>query len=454
MEDHHRPAPGPRGTFAPADYDELVDCPLEAGRHLRRTFRVRGVPHRLAVYGGGNYDPDRLVKDLSRIVKTEAAMFGGLPTGTTPSSCTPPPTATAAGAPQLLDAPLPALRVPPRERYEGFLRLAAHEFFHLWNVKRIRPSALGPFDYEREVYTTLLWAMEGVTSYYDGLILVRSRLLTPAKYLRKLADKFKAFLEKPGRRHQSIAEASFDAWIKYYQPDEHSPNSTVSYYEKGEFVALGLDLEIRRRTRNRRSLDDVLRRLYAEVRRAGAGLPEERWREIAEEVAGGSLAAFWRDYVDGTREIDLGRFLEPAGLRVVREVEKQDGEVRPPAGAGSAPSSRSPATTSPSPPSARTPRRARRALRPRRDPRPGPDPRRRRDLGAPAPGLPGRRPLHPDRRPRRLPRELTLTVGLRDSLALRIAPRPRATPLQRASTGAGWAPPEARLIRALRSNIT
>lgn len=306
-----------------ADYDELVDAPVEAGTHAVRTFRVRGIPHRLAVYGGGNYDLVRLTADLRRIVQAEAAMFRRLPY----RDYTFILHTVAEGYGGLEHRNSTTLQYPPfgfrpRDKYEGFLELAAHEFFHLWNVKRIRPEMLGPFDYEREVHTTLLWAMEGVTSYYDGLFLVRAGLVKPEKYLKKLGARLQAFLDKPGRRHQSLAESSWDAWTKHYQPNEHSPNATVSYYEKGEFAALALDLEIRQRTRNRRSLDDVLRKLLREVSSSGRGFPESRWREAAEEAAGGSLAAFWRDHIEGTAELDLGQFLAHAGLEIRREREK------------------------------------------------------------------------------------------------------------------------------------
>jgi predicted metalloprotease with PDZ domain len=185
---------------------------------------------------------------------------------------------------------------------------------------------LGPFDYEKEVHTTLLWAMEGITSYYDGLFLVRAGLVTPARYFTKTAKRWAAFLDKPGRRLHSLSESSFETWIKFYQPNEHSPNATISYYEKGEFAGMALDLEIRRRTRNRRSLDDVVRKLLRQVTAEGAGFPEPDYRRACEEVAGGSLAGFWRDYIDGTRELDLAGFLAAAGLGIRREPKKEEGE--------------------------------------------------------------------------------------------------------------------------------
>ncbi|HZI65054.1 MAG TPA: PDZ domain-containing protein [Thermoanaerobaculia bacterium] len=317
---------GPR-RFAAADYDELVDCPIEAGKFELRTWRTRGIEHRLALHGRVNRPLDRVTRDLAKIVEAEAALFGGLPyEHYTFLLHTGPGSYGGLEHRNSTSLEYSSSGFRSREDYDGFLELAAHEYFHLWNVKRIRPSALGPFDYEREVHTTLLWAMEGITSYYDGLFLVRAGLMSPERYFGKTAKRWAAFLEKPGRRIHSLSESSFDAWIKYYQPNEHSPNSTISYYEKGEFAGMALDLEIRRRTRNRRSLDDVLRRLFKRVTADGAGFPEGDYRRACEDVAGGSLAGFWRDYIDGTRELELGGFLEAAGLGLRRDPKKEEGE--------------------------------------------------------------------------------------------------------------------------------
>jgi predicted metalloprotease with PDZ domain len=321
----------PRGRgFTAADYDELVDCPIETGRFELVKWRTRGIEHRLALHGRVNRPLGRVAKDLAKIVEIEARMFGGLPyPDYTFLLHTAPGTYGGLEHRNSTSLEFSSTGFRAREDYENFLELAAHEYFHLWNVKRIRPAMLGPFDYEREVRTTLLWAMEGITSYYDGLFLVRAGLTTPERYFKKAAKRWQAFLEKPGRRRHALSESSFDAWIKYYQPNEHSPNATVSYYEKGEFVGMALDLEIRRRTRNRRSLDDVLRRLYRLVRSEGAGFPESEYRRVCEEVAGGSLAGFWRDHIDGTRDLALERFLGHAGLGFKREPKKEEGEATP-----------------------------------------------------------------------------------------------------------------------------
>ena len=174
----------------------------------------------------------------------------------------------------------------PRKKYEEFLELVSHEFFHLWNVKRIHPDALGPFDYQREAYTRSLWVMEGVTSYYDRYLLVRAGLQKPEKYLDKLAEELGKIAAIPGRKRQSLEESSFDAWIKLYRPDENSVNSTISYYLKGGVVALLLDLEIRSRTDGQRTLDDVMRLLWTRFGKIDRGFADGSVQALVEEASG------------------------------------------------------------------------------------------------------------------------------------------------------------------------
>jgi len=331
-----RPAPGwkvatgleRRGRrFAARDYDVLVDCPIEIGKFRERPFRVRGIPHRLVVHGPGNYDEDELVGDVRKIVETEIRIMRHVPyrhyTFLLHN------TAERGGGLEHLNST--ALQYPshnyrPREKYDNFLELVAHEFWHLWNVKRIKPAVLGPFDYEREVYTTLLWVMEGLTSYYDTLVPCRAKLFTPEKYFKRTAERIQKYEEKPGRKRQSLSESSFDTWIKLYQPNENAPNSQMSYYEKGELVGMCLDLEIRRRTRGRASLDDVLRALYDEYGREGRGFQEGEFKKVCERFAG-SLDGFYADYVDGVADIPWNRFLGVAGVRLEKEPRKpEDGE--------------------------------------------------------------------------------------------------------------------------------
>ena len=313
---------GPRLT-AP-NYDLLVDCPVEIGSFVQRTFKVRGVPHHVVVHGDGNYDEKRMVDDVRKIVETEVQILRHVPydhyTFILHNTLE-----RGGGLEHLNSTALqyPANGYRPREKYENFLELVAHEFFHLWNVKRIHPEMLGPFDYEREVYTTLLWVMEGFTSYYDTLVPCRAKLFTPEKYFKRMADRIQKYEEKPGRKRQSLSESSFDTWIKLYQPNENATNCQMSYYEKGELVGMCLDLEIRHRTDNRKSLDDVMRLLYEEHGREGKGFPEEEFKRACERVAGG-LEGFFADLVDGTADVPWNRYLGYAGAKLEREAKRPD----------------------------------------------------------------------------------------------------------------------------------
>jgi predicted metalloprotease with PDZ domain len=189
--------------------------------------------------------------------------------------------------------------------------LASHEYFHAWNVKRIKPAAFVPYDHAAEAYTRLLWAFEGITSYYDDLALVRSGVVAPARYLEVVGRTVTGVLRTPGRLRQSVAESSFDAWIKFYRQDENSPNALVSYYAKGSLVALALDLTLRQRGR---SLDDVMRALWQRHGRTGIGVPEDGVERIASEVAGTDLRGFFARYVEGTEDLPLAELLADFGV--------------------------------------------------------------------------------------------------------------------------------------------
>lgn len=314
-------------------YDLLVDCPIEIGTFVQRTFKVRGVPHHLVIHGEGNYDEKRMVDDVRRIVETEVKILRHIPYDHYTFLLHNTTEYRGGGLEHLNSTALQYAPTGyrPREKYENFLELVAHEFFHLWNVKRIHPDMLGPFDYEREVYTTLLWVMEGFTSYYDTLVPCRAKLWTPEKYFKKMADRIQKFEEKPGRKRQSLSASSFDTWIKLYQPNENSANCQMSYYEKGELVGMCLDLEIRRRTENRKSLDDVMRLLYAEYGRKGKGFPEGEFKKACERIAG-NLDRFFADLVDGTGDVLWNKYLAAAGVRLEREPKRpEEGEPARPA---------------------------------------------------------------------------------------------------------------------------
>ena len=272
------------GRWCARSYHELVDSPIAVGDAELRRFEVAGREHLLAVWGGARaqgYTAERLERDLARIVEAEVSFFGGAPYdryvffvflvvggrgGLEHGRCT-----AVMASPDCFEAD---------ESYHDLLSLLAHEFFHLWNVKRIVPAGLAPIDYARENHTRLLWLFEGATSYYDWQFLRRAGVVTPAQYLRHLAAEVTAVEETPGRFEQTLEEASFDAWLKLYRPDEHTLNSTVSYYRKGELACALLDLEIRVRSDGQRSLDDVMRHLWREHGLTGRPVPEQNFEAL------------------------------------------------------------------------------------------------------------------------------------------------------------------------------
>jgi predicted metalloprotease with PDZ domain len=210
--------------------------------------------------------------------------------------------------------------------YRGLLGLASHEYFHAWHVKRIRPQALIDADTGVEAYTRLLWIFEGFTSYYDDLTLVRSGLLSHEAYLSLLGETCAAVLKAPGRHYQSVAESSFDAWIKYYRQDENSPNSIVSYYAKGSLVALTIDLTIRSRTEGVHSLDDVMRLLWNRFGKSEQtfGLSEDGFSEIIEDATGLDLRDELAQWVEGTTDLPLAELLLPLGIEMKQEAAKDE----------------------------------------------------------------------------------------------------------------------------------
>ncbi len=317
-------------AFTASDYDELVDSPFECGTHRTFSFRVLGIPHTLAIWGEGNEDPVRLVRDLTKLVKAAAALFGGLPYERYVFLVH-----LAAGAGGGLEhrasqsVGMEPFSFRPESAYRKNLRLFSHEFFHAWNVKRIRPQLLGPFDYTREVYTRDLWAMEGITCYYQELLLTRAALQEPKHLLEELARQLKDHLETPGTRVQSAEAGSFDAWIRHYRPDENSPNVSESYYRRGALIGWALDLTIRRATNGRRSLDEVMRRLWTRYGSKGRPYPGGAVERVASEVARRSLASFFDRFVRGVETPPFGRLLRPFGLSL-REVPEKDADGEKP----------------------------------------------------------------------------------------------------------------------------
>ena len=319
---------GRRDTFRAENFDILYDSPFLVSNHTVIPFEVRGIPHRFVVDGAGNYDLERFRRDVPKIVEAAAALMGDLPYRDYTFMLMTHPTA-GGGLEHLNSTALIWRRQDFRTdaQHTDFLTLVAHEFFHLWNVKRIRPDALGPFDYTGENYTRLLWVAEGLTSYYENILVRRAGLMTDRDFLSRLAGAIRGLQNTPGRLEQSVEEASFDAWIKYYRPDENSVNSSISYYDKGSILGALLDLEIRRRSNGARSLDDVMRALYNDFSKRNRNYTPEDFQRVSEQMAGGSLEPFFARYVRGREELEYNTPFAAAGLRL--DTTGSDASQRP-----------------------------------------------------------------------------------------------------------------------------
>jgi len=326
---------GQKNTFRAENFDVLYDSPFEASNFKTLVFNVKGVPHRIVIDGAGNYDPERMRRDVQKIVETEVEIMGGeipyrdytfiLHLRQNAGGGLEHLNSTALGYPRFgfvirsgdrATSAAPNPTDTPERDYRGFLGLVSHEFFHLWNVKRIRPDALGPFDYTRENYTKVLWVAEGITDYYADLVLRRAGLVSESEYLSAQARAMKNLQNTPGRLVQSAEESSFDAWVKYYRQDENSVNSQVSYYDKGALLGLLLDLEIRKRSAGAKSLDDVMRYLYAEFFKKDRNYGPADFQKAVELMAGSSLEEFFSKYVRGVQELDYNAALAAAGLKL------------------------------------------------------------------------------------------------------------------------------------------
>ena len=306
-------------TYSFPNYDILADSPIEIGNHEVYTFTAAGVPHEVAMYGDGNFDPQQLVQDMKKVVEESVAIMGELPVdryvfivhnlqrG-------------GGGLEHLNSTTLQTSRwnYGTESGYNGFLSLVAHEYFHLWNVKRLRPQPLGPFDYNQENYTRLLWVSEGITSYYDDLIVRRAGFTSPQRYLDVVAGTIGAVENTPGNKVQTVAESSFDAWIKFYRRNENSNNAEVSYYTKGGVLGQLLNMEVMKNTNGEKSLDDVMRYMYDRYyKKLNRGFTEAEFKEALERITGSNMDTFFRDYVNGTKTPDYNSYFDAAGLKLV-----------------------------------------------------------------------------------------------------------------------------------------
>lgn len=316
--------PSKVNTYFAADFDILYDSPIEVGNQDIFEFNAAGVVHEVAMYGGGNYDKEVLKRDMAKIVHEQTKVFGVNPnkryvfivhnfnSG-------------GGGLEHLNSTVLGASRnaYSTEAGLLRFLALVSHEYFHLWNVKRLRPIALGPFNYDAENYTTNLWIAEGFTAYYQDIFTKRAGLQTPEKYLAGLAASISALENEPGNKIQSASESSFDAWIKQYRPNENSRNSTVSYYSKGSVLALIMDLEIIHSTKGKAGLDEVMKAMYDEYYvKQKRGYTDAEFKAMAEKIAGHSLNEIYDNYVNGLKTIDYNKYLNYAGYSIKNDAEQ------------------------------------------------------------------------------------------------------------------------------------
>lgn len=304
-------------SFVFKDYDQLVDSPIEIGNQQEFSFMAAGVRHRVAMYGEANYNTTDLQRDMAKVVESATAVFGSNPNQDY-LFIVHNVTDGQGGLEHLNSCVLSVSRWSyTGSNYLGFINLVAHEYFHLWNVKRIRPIELGPFNYDQECYTSLLWVMEGITSYYDELLLLRAGFYTKADFLNKLQSQINYVEGSPGSRVQPVAHASFDAWIKAYRPNENSANTTMTYYSRGAVIGAVLDAYLIQRSKGKQSLDGFMQLLYQkyalDLKR---GFSETEFEQELSNYCGEDMHAFFTQYVNGTAIIPYQKYFEPMGLKV------------------------------------------------------------------------------------------------------------------------------------------
>jgi len=308
--------------FVAKDYDELVDSPLELGNQHVINFEVLGKPHVMGIYGASNYDDSTLVSDLTKIMEAEASIFGTLPYDHYAYIIH---VEEGRGGLEHANSSVNFIRrwsFNDEKRYKSFLALIAHEYFHTWNVKRIVPEGVASFDYDQENYLDELWMAEGFTSYYDELILQRIKHVDRETYLDVVKDEINTLERRPGKHHQSVTEASYDAWIKYYRSNEHSNNATISYYNKGHLLGLLLDIKIIAATQGKKSLDDVMFKLNQDFALKNKGYTSNDVRRTCEAVSGLKLQPFFSDYVFGVEPLPYDEVFGLAGLDLDSTAEK------------------------------------------------------------------------------------------------------------------------------------
>ena len=322
------------GQYESNNYEDLIEHPFEIGAFVQKTFEVKGVRHELVIAGCPDVDITRISTDLQRVTAEHIRFWGAMPANRFLFLVN----AVNDGYGGLEHTHSTALicsrddlprknRKTNETKYQQFLGLCSHEYFHLWNVKRLKPAAFIPYKLNTETHTELLWAFEGITSYYDDLILLRAGLIDFQTYLGLLAKTISSVQRTPGRKKQSVAESSFDAWTKFYKQDENAPNAIVSYYTKGSLVALCLDLYLRKHTENKCSLDLLMRELWKKYGSKNSGLLDQSIQKTAEEISGLRLNNFFKKYVRGVDELPLSDLLEFAGIKLNFGYRRDNGDM-------------------------------------------------------------------------------------------------------------------------------
>ena len=307
------------------DFDILVDSPIEIGTHKVLTFKTLNIPHSLAMfsYAPLQYDEKKLIDAFKKVTEAAASVVGENPCEEymfiNHQILNPGGGLEHLNSTTCQNLPNSFIN---ESAIKNSMSLFAHEYFHLWNVKRIRPIALGPFDYDNENYSHSLWVSEGITSFYQWNILLRAEILTPDEYLVKVANSIGGIENQVGQKVQSVADASWDAWIKHYRPNENSRNSTISYYEKGAVIGSILNLYILGETKGTKNLDDVFRLLYNEYyKKQNRGFKDEEFQKACEQIAGTNMESFFQKYIWNTAPIDYDDYLKYVGLKLVKEYD-------------------------------------------------------------------------------------------------------------------------------------
>ena len=303
-------------VFTCENYDLLADSPIALGNFDKTSYVSGKVPHTVVMIGEGNYDLETIREDFKKISDSQIAMMGDHPSDRYTHFVY--NVGNGGGGLEHLNSQTSMMYrwgYTSKGRYRNFLGLIAHEYFHLWNVKRVRPIQLGPFDYDKEVYTDMLWIAEGITSYYDDKTLHRIGLYDDEEYLGILASQINRLENSPGKDIMSLAHSSMLAWVKAYLPTEESMNTTVSYYNKGMIAAAMLDLEIR--ANGKKSLDDVMTTLYIDFyKKKGRGFTHEEFIAVCTELAGKNMKPFFEDVIFSTKPLDYESIFSQYGISI------------------------------------------------------------------------------------------------------------------------------------------